>query len=708
MSRTPAPRQPVTRTVGAQSGRFLLGIVLMALVMLLAVWISTRVSAPLAIGRPDGAITQATLTMTGAPPVAVITTQSQVTSAPMTTPSATANAFALSKERLPFPTPVNAAKTSPVFAVPDPGARATSGGLAQCCSSLLTGLAVAADGTFWVAGQEADYYERKPRLHHFSVAGALLDTIELDGKVNYLGDVRTFGNELWVVDGDGDFFNVLKLAADGQVLARYEVYWPYDPLRLMFDERGHALADGWDGNRSPARVVYTDGLQVPERMEGYSWGGRLYKSWTEPAVREDPTYRHYFAVGDVEFELKAPTPSWRASVLHVLADGSFYAQVSQWGEAFDQTILHLSKDGKLIAGAPIPLIDLYDETMHRVAIGPGDEVYLLTQSREVRQLHFGPVVGFSITPGGPPEPTLGAMLADSLGVAEVDLVAGGAWSSSRAQKVIVRRWLTAPADDAGNVIGLLKSEDEHALLANGSGSYILFLQAATDTRCEAKDDFFTPTRSLRGIMELEGGRITATRLSAYEGKTVDELAREISALPPPNPYPTGTDKLQWQPPKFALADLAKLSDFIAEGEVTQVKEYGVEAAGGVQKRDWNLKVSKWHKKPLDWKGDSVPFVTHKGANGDVATCRFSMSKGPFILFLNKGAIGSYAGELCRSEFDVRGFSCITKFLAGIFAIEGTEIDFGGIRRFWGMPVGQFEQELRDALTQPTGTEKPLP
>jgi hypothetical protein len=563
---------------------------------------------------------------------------------------------------------------------------------------------VAPDGTFWIGSQLGEYNPTNIKLMHFGPSGTLLGEIPLDGRVHNLADVQAHGDDLWVADGSDPFYNIHMITNTGQVHDIYQaIHWIGSGLRLMFNEAGDVLLENWVSSQSPASVQRPD-----KRLDGYSWGGQLYSTWTEPPTTENPERGHYFAVGDRQFTLSAPAQYWDLSILSVLVDHSFYLIINASDKAFDRAILHFSADGVLLAGAMIPRTDYFDDIMHRVAVSPDGSVYLLTLNREVVRLEFGSVVGFSITPGGPPVPLLANLLADSLGVAEVDMAPvrdGDGWGS-RAQKAYVRRWLTAPLPDTGNVIGLLKTEEEDDALAQGSGHYILFLQTPTDVRdCEARGDFFGITRGLRGILEVRDGRISATRLPAYQGWTVDQFAAELNTLPPPStPRPSNKEEGFERPPATTLTRLVHESVFIAEGTVRLVEEYGFGEAGGIKQRDWEMGVQTWLKKPADWALDTIPFSTFNGPYGDTQMCRMGLGANHYILFFYESpsvdSTGASTGRAAK-----RGFR-LTDYMAGIFGIEGDEIDYGGIRSYWGMPVAQFEQEILAIMAGPTPTSTP--
>jgi hypothetical protein len=338
--------------------------------------------------------------------------------------------------------------------------------------------------------------------------------------------------------------------------------------------------------------------------------------------------------------------------------------------------------------------------MHRLAVAADGSVYLLTHNNDLVRLAFGPVRGFTVTPGGPSVPLLAPILSESLAVAEVELVPAPAGWGSRAQKARVRRWLTAPPPDTGNVIGLLKNIDEDDVLAQGSGDYILFLRTPTDLHdCEARGDFFSITRSVRGIFEVRDGRIITASLPAYQGWTVDQFAAQLQTLPPPPPLPS-LGKLDGfeSPPPTTLLKLVQESAFIAEGDVKLVKEYGVGSAGGTKRRDMALQVQTWLKKPLDWTQATIPFSTFTGPFGDSEQCRLALGNNHYILFLYESG-----PVVVPNEGTAQNVLRLTDFLGGIFAVDGNEIDYGGIRRYWGMPVAQFEQEILAIAGTPAAT-----
>src|SRR5436190_3220852 len=79
----------------------------------------------------------------------------------------------------------------------------------------ISGLAVANDGTFWIG--DADN-----RLLHYSKTGDLLKEIVVSN-VKQVSDIDVWGDNIWVLDQDGESLTIHKIAQDGTTLADYPV-----------------------------------------------------------------------------------------------------------------------------------------------------------------------------------------------------------------------------------------------------------------------------------------------------------------------------------------------------------------------------------------------------------------------------------------------------------------------------------------------------
>lgn len=242
------------------------------------------------------------------------------------------------------------------------------------------------------------------------------------------------------------------------------------------------------------------------------------------------------------------------------------------------------------------------------------------------------------------------------------------------QNVKVTQWLKNPL--SVDYIGMALTQDEYASLSQGSGSYILFLNPVeVQDVCAsyALSGYYQLQAGLEGIFEVRDGKISYDGVDGYQGELVDKLKADIQAgVPTPVPQPTtqaGTGR--------TFPEQVKSSQIIVQVEI-------VGQEGGPHPEYWKVytfKVQKWLKKP-----DGYPTDTVRVNVDNNAACRFSLGKGPYILYvrLDKNASPDtlYVGPYVFADF------------LPVFGIISDSIEFSPFAEYWSQPVAKLEEDIR--------------
>jgi hypothetical protein len=286
-----------------------------------------------------------------------------------------------------------------------------------------TALAVAPDGSFWIADAAAN------RLLHYAAGGLPLGTVDLSAdplRVVGAGDIAVDNdNTVFVLDIAAMRPAILRLAADGSLLWRSELP---EELSLASGLSGIALDDAGqvlvelEGGAHVVRLPSSDSATAPSLPDGYVLGGRPYQVQApDPASPDRSAGR--IATADAVIEVRTEAQLGAVSLLGAAPDEGFYAELEEVAVVagriqVDKTVRHYSADGRLVGVARVPVAEQYVYVPHSVALGPDGQVYALVTRPdriEVRRLEFvselAPVLsavdaaGVASRPEGKPKPS---------------------------------------------------------------------------------------------------------------------------------------------------------------------------------------------------------------------------------------------------------------------------------------------------------------
>ena len=238
-----------------------------------------------------------------------------------------------------------------------------------------TALAVAPDGSFWIADTAAR------RILHYTVHGVPLGVIDTRNHVVGIMDMEATASDLWVLDASAITPVVLRLRFDGTVLGTYEV-----PAALQRGLTGIARGDAGEvllereNGRFVDQLIDAAGKLQLQQLPGYLRQGRLYHARSvEPAINQGS--RGTITAGATTIDVHVPHDLAGLSILGVGRDDSVYAVVGDMvidgGIRVDQTVHHYGADSTLLGMARVPLAEQYVPVPQALAVGPDQQVYVL-------------------------------------------------------------------------------------------------------------------------------------------------------------------------------------------------------------------------------------------------------------------------------------------------------------------------------------------
>src|SRR5579859_431175 len=602
----------------------------------------------------------------------------------------------------------------------------------------LYGLAVTADGSFWVGDWAKGSTQDGGRLLHYSASGTLLGIVPAPGdhqRGGFVNGLQAWGPDLWAIVQR----SLLRLAPDGTVRANYPLpdrldgqavapgsFKPDDQAGLSFllGPRGEILLLPDVPATRVARLVDAAG-RLATLHPGADGTTDLATTPAFPGQGRDFTaqiatpHTGRIMAGTVPITLTTAQPLAGLHLFHVNPDDSFYVLAE---ETFANpagvyaTILHYQADGTLRAHARLPLAGRFAAISRRLTVAPDGAVYALVGGHygtdtdrdiHVERVNFYPPgdplpAPLSPTPTpAPPTPTATPTLTFADLVAQspliVELVMNPAagtpvpldqpvpgeekTETALRENVTVSRWLRKPPGPHGDGLGLLLRTDQDQRLRTGAGRFILFLRPVQALRWGWGDALarLYEITSDAGLIEVRADRLVSPALPAFDGlpeaALTDALARQV-APPAPDPPDTIVD----------IAALTHQADMILEGDIADV--YGGTGAG----TGYGVRVRRWLKKPAGVLGDDTYFWTEKGDDGNTDEARLDLGSGHFILFLE-----GPASDLYRREPHV----------LALFSIRDGRIDYADVPRYWGWPLEDFVGTIRTALADPAPPAPPM-
>lgn len=247
-------------------------------------------------------------------------------------------------------------------------------------------LAVAADGTFWIADTQGN------RLVHYDPQGVLLNRIDLNGHGIGVADVEVIGSDVnALVVGYGE--KVLRFTADGSLLATYDIPEGLGSegglTGLAVGDHGEVLLEFMMG-AEVAQLADAQGALKPVPLSGYTREGKLYKvrqsgSWTSQGI---------IVAGSARIEVTAPNILAGLRILGFTPAGNFYVVVDEMVSTptvwVDKTVHLYDPAGELLGVARVPVAGQYTYVQNGLAVGPDGCIYaLLTHPERVEVVRLG-------------------------------------------------------------------------------------------------------------------------------------------------------------------------------------------------------------------------------------------------------------------------------------------------------------------------------
>jgi hypothetical protein len=245
-------------------------------------------------------------------------------------------------------------------------------------------LAVAADGTFWIADTQGN------RLLHYDPQGTQLKRIDLNGYgVHGAADVEPVGSDILALCCG----RVLRLTGGGDLLAAYDIPDGLGPegglTGLAVGDHGEVLLE-FEMGAEVAQLVDAQGALKPVPLSGYTHDGKLYKarqsgSWTSEGT---------IVAGSIRIEVTVPNILAGLWILGFTPAGNLYAVVDEMVSTptvwVDQTVRLYGQAGQLLGLARVPVAERYTYVQNGLTVGPDGCVYaLLTHPERVEVVRLG-------------------------------------------------------------------------------------------------------------------------------------------------------------------------------------------------------------------------------------------------------------------------------------------------------------------------------
>jgi hypothetical protein len=185
---------------------------------------------------------------------------------------------------------------------------------------------VASSGDFWLLDSAA----QPQRLLHLFPPYDSPQIIALEGLVVGAADVEVTNDAIWVLGIASQPPRVVKLAIDGETLGSYDLpkgLWPEDGLTGITLAQDGALLIELEAGTALYRFFDQTGQIAPQRLEGYTFGNRLFRVETSPFAKTGIVH-----AGEVTVEVIVEKILGGLWVLGAAPDGSFYVEIYEMSE----------------------------------------------------------------------------------------------------------------------------------------------------------------------------------------------------------------------------------------------------------------------------------------------------------------------------------------------------------------------------------------
>jgi hypothetical protein len=249
-------------------------------------------------------------------------------------------------------------------------------------------------GDFWLLDTAA----QPQRLLHLVPPYDDPRIISLEGLVVGAADVEAARDAISILGIASQPPRVVKLAPDGKTLASYDLpkgLWPEDGLTgIALAQDGELLVE-LEAGSTIYRLFDQDGQVDPQRLEGYTFGNRLFRVQASRFTKAGTIH-----AGDVTVEVTVEQVLGGLWVLGAAPDGSFYVEIYEMSESLaesgEREIRRYSAAGDLL-GIALPLLSsIYADK--DLVVGPDGLVYQLVSNPD----HSVQIVRLGFRPGEQP------------------------------------------------------------------------------------------------------------------------------------------------------------------------------------------------------------------------------------------------------------------------------------------------------------------
>jgi hypothetical protein len=267
-----------------------------------------------------------------------------------------------------------------IFSIPvgESGIQYEGVGIPQALTWGPSALAIADDGSFWIADTAGN------RLLRFSPKGEFLGKIDLDGLVLGAADLVVSSDIVTILDQSSLPPKVVRLTDKGNVLGTYDL-----PPGLYLEDGLSGISQGDQGELLIEREFggYVtqfldengDFLQKVE-TRGLFHNGKLYSAHPSGLDSINPRHGDIF-IGDKKIGIDTVNDLGGMQILGFGLKEDFYILIEELilnpAIQVDQTIRHYDGDGNLLGTARMPLDEQYTYVANDFAIGTDGGLYAM-------------------------------------------------------------------------------------------------------------------------------------------------------------------------------------------------------------------------------------------------------------------------------------------------------------------------------------------
>ncbi len=250
---------------------------------------------------------------------------------------------------------------------------------------------IAPDGDFWLLDSAA----QPQRLLRFSPPDDQKQIVSLEGLTIGAADVDAARNAIWVLDVASQPPRLVKLALDGEAQASYDLprgLWPENGLTGIALTQDEEPLIELDFGATLYRLFGPDGQVAPQRLEGYTFGNRLFRIEAGSGGSSGVVY-----AGEVRVDVAVEQSLGGLQLLGAASDGNFFVEVDDLIKApsvkVEREVRRYSAAGKLLGTAyPLTSIDPGQD----LVVGPEGQVYQLVSNPD----HSVQIVRLGFLPEG--------------------------------------------------------------------------------------------------------------------------------------------------------------------------------------------------------------------------------------------------------------------------------------------------------------------